>query len=302
MRLPLALPCILIACATTEPIAAPTPQAAPIRLETAPRQAAPFDAKGFASSQLTPIECEKAARSLHEVSPDQGWAGLAACIQRSRWPRGEFTHLELLTGGAWDQELQTRPEVPRLIAKVVALRGGDVEGDIPLLQKSRVPVFTLAAALRQPEVYKGRWVLLRGALSEIKQEGAKTALIMRETSLRATSREVQEGSISRVDRSGTTSARAEVQTSRYGNAQGSAQVSSSGRTEYSRVKQRFENERVETGRRAVGKLAQADPFLEPEKDFLFLARFDGVSTAREEQPVAMLTVAGYYQPNALLIQ
>lgn len=302
MRTLLALPCLLLACATTEPIAAPTPAAAPTRLEAAPRQPAPFDARGFAAGQLTPIECEKAARNLREVSPEQGWAGLSACIQRSRWPRGEFTHLELLTGGAWDQDLQTRPEAPRLMAKVVALRGGDVEGDIPLLQKSRVPVFTLAAALRQPDVYKGRWVLVRAALSEVKQEGARTALVMRETSLRATAREVQEGSISRVDRTGTTSARAEVQTSRYGNARGSAQVSSSGRTEYSRVSQKFENERVETGRRAVGKLPQADPFLEPEKDFLFLARFDGVSPGRDEQPVAMLTVAGYFQPNALLIQ
>jgi hypothetical protein len=302
MRTLLALLCVLIGCATTEPIAAPTPQAGPIRLETVPRQAAPFDARGFAATQLTPAECEKAARQLREANPNQGWAALAACVERSRWPRGEFTHLELLTAGAWDQDLQTRPDAPRLIAKVVALRGGDVEGDIPLVQKSRAPVFTLAAALRQPEVYKGRWLLMRGALSEIRQEGTKAALVMRETSLRATAREIQDGSISRVDRSGTSSARAEVQTSRYGDARGSAQVSSSGRTEYSRVKQRFENERVETGRRAVGRLPQADPFLEPEKDFLFLARFDGVSPGRDEQPVAMLTVAAYFQPNALLIQ
>lgn len=302
MRTLLALPCVLIACATTEPIAAPTPQAAPTRLEAVPRQPAPFDARGFAATQLTPIECERAARHLREMNPDQGWAALAACIERSRWPRGEFTNLELLTAGAWDQDLQTRPDAPRLIAKVMALRGGDVEGDIPLVQKSRLPVFTLAAALRQPDVYKGRWVLVRAALSDIRQEGTKAAAMMRETSLRATAREVQEGSVSRVDRTGSTTARAEVQTSRYGNARGSAQINSSGRTEYSRVSQKFENERVETGRRAVGKLAQADPFLEPEKDFLFLARFDGVSPGREEQPVAMLTVAGYFQPNALLIQ
>jgi len=47
----------------------------------------------------------------------------------------------------------------------------------------------------------------------------------------------------------------------------------------------------------------ADPFLEPEKDFLFLARFDGVNDARDqEQPVALLSIAGYFQPNALLVQ
>jgi hypothetical protein len=190
------------------------------------------------------------------------------------------------------------------------MRGGDVEGDIPLLQKSRLPLFTLAAALRQPDVYKGRWVLVRGALSEIRQEGARTAAMLRETSLRATAREVQDGPIRRYESSSKGNARGEysgsVRSSRYGNTDykgnASGQYSSSGRSEYSTVTQRFENERVETGRRAVGKLLQADPFLEPEKDFLFLARFDGVSPSQEERPVAMLTLVGYFQPNALLLQ
>src|SRR5436305_11169045 len=168
MRTLLALSCTLLARATAEPIAAPAPQAGPTRLEASPRAAPPFDAKGFASGQLTPVDCEKSARQLYEMRPDQGWAALVACVERTRWPRGEFTQLERLTGGFWDQDLQTRADAPRVIAKVIALRGGDVEGDIPLAQKSRVPLFTLAAALRQPDVYKGRWVLVRAAVSEIK--------------------------------------------------------------------------------------------------------------------------------------
>jgi hypothetical protein len=310
MRNLLVLTCILLACATTDPMYAPMPQEAPTRLEASPRPPPAFDARGFAATQLTPLECEKAARQLYESSPDQGWSALVACIERTRWPRGEFTHLELLTRGAWDQELQTRPEAPRVIAKVVALRGGDVEGDIPLVQKSRVPLFTLAAALRQPDVYKGRWVLVRGALSEIRQEGSKTAAVMRETSLRATAREVQEGPTRRYDSSYKGSGQGEYSSSSRSSsgtrtdhkASGSGQYSSSGRSEYSMVKQKFENERVETGRRAVGKLPQADPFLEPEKDFLFLARFDGVNPGQDQQPIAMLSIAGYFQPNALLIQ
>jgi hypothetical protein len=310
MRTLLALSCASIACATAEPIATPAPSSGPTRLEAVPRSAPPFDAKGFAADQLTPLECEKSARQLYELRPDQGWAALVACVERSRWPRGEFTHLELLTRGTWDQELQTRPEAARMIAKVVALRGGDVEGDIPLVQKSRVPLFTLAAALRQPDVYKGRWVLVRGALSEIRQDGNKAAAMMRETSLRATAREVADGPISRRDSSYKGTAQGEFSSSSRnssGNrsdykASGSGQYSASGRTEYSSVKQKFENERVETGRRAVGKLPQADPFLEPDKDFLFLARFDGVNPGQDQQPIAMLSIAGYFQPNALLIQ
>ena len=138
--------------------------------------------------------------------------------------------------------------------------------------------------------------------------------MMRETSLRATAREVADGPIHRYESSYSGKGQGEYSsTSRTSNsggsssrtdnkANGSGSYSSSGRNEYSSVKQRFENERVETGRRAVGKLAQADPFLEPEKDFLFLARFDGVNPGQDQHPVAMLSIAGYFQPNALLIQ
>jgi hypothetical protein len=285
-----------VACAAQQIVVPP----APTRLEAVPPRL--FDARAFAAEQPTPAECETAARVQRQTSPDQAWDALRACVERSRWPRGEFTQLERLTGGFWDQDLQTRADAPRLIARVIALRGGDVEGDIPLAQKSRVPLFTLAAALRQPDVYKGRWVLLRGALSDLKQEGGRAAALVRETSLRATSREVQVGNISRSESSSSTSFRGEAQTTRYGNARGSGQFNSRDRTEHSTLRQKFENERVETGRQAVGKLAQADPFLEPDKDFVLLGRFDGVKPGEDEKPIAVLSITGYFSPNALLIQ
>ena len=295
MRLSIVVLFLTAACATTE---TPIPPA-PARLEIVPpRQPPPFDARAFAADQLSPAECETAARQMHQNNADQGWAALSACVERTRWPRGEFTLLERLTGGFWDLDLQTRSDAPRLVARVIALRGGDVEGDIPLAQKSRVPLFTLAAALRQPDVYKGRWVLVRAAVSEMKQNAA----YVRETSLRATAREVQVGPIRRTDHSSSTAVSADVQTTHYGNARGGAQINSSDRTEHSLVKQKFENERVETGRQAVGRLAQPDPFLEPDKDFIFLGRFDGVRPGEDEAPVALLSIAGYYRPNALLIQ
>src|SRR5260370_13627751 len=153
-------------------LAVATPQAAVPPAPTRPEAVPPrtFDPRAFAAEQLTPAECETAARRIRQESPSQGWDALRACVERTRWPRGEFTQLERLTTGFWDQDLQSRADAPRLIARVIALRGGDVEGDIPLAQKSRVPLFTLAAALRQPDVYKGRWVLVRGALSDLKQD------------------------------------------------------------------------------------------------------------------------------------
>ena len=293
----LVLLALAAACATTEPPVPPQPT----QLRAAPAPP-PFDARQFAAEQLTPQECEAAARRLHATNPDQGWQGLVACVERTRWPRGEFTNLELLTHGEWDGDLATRPDAPRLVAKVIALRGGDVEGDIPLAQKSRVPLFTLAAALRQPDVYRGRWIVVRGALSDMRQDGARAAALLKETSLRATSREVQVGTMQRTDRTASHTLSGQVKTTRFGDAQGSAQVQTRERTERSTLKQKFENERIETGRQAVGKLAQADPFLEPDKDFVFIARFDGVRTDDDEQQVALLSIAAYFQPNALLIQ
>lgn len=287
-----------LACAT-EPTVPPQPQA---QLAPSPRPQPVFDARSVAADQLNPQECESSARQLRQSNPDQGWQLLVACVDRARWPRGEFTQLELLTRGAWDGDLSTRPDAPRVVAKVIASRGGDVEGDIPLAQKSRVPLFTLAAALRQPDVYRGRWILFRAALSEVRQDAGKSAALLRESSLRATSREVQVGTVSRTEHSSSTSISAQAQTTRFGNAQGSAQIRNSGRSESSTVKQKFENERVETGRQAVGRLAQADPFLEPDKDFLWMGRFDGVRPGDDEQPVALLTIAAYFSPNALLIQ
>ena len=312
-------------------LVAPLGRSAPVSAaRTAARAPQAFDAKAFAAGQPSPFDCESSARRLRDSSPDRAWAALAACVERQGWARGDFTYLERVTGGFWDEDLTTRPDAPRLIARIIASRGGDVEGDIPLVQKSRVPLFTLAAALRQPDVYKGRWVLVRGALSDIRQDGGRTAAMMRETSLRATAREVQVGNISRVDRSSSGTSRNDGQSSHYGTARGAAQYggtggssqysgsaqysggsrysgnsqySSGSRTEYSSVKQKFENERVETGRLALGRLARADPFLEPEKDFLFLARFDGINPSREQDsPVALLSITGYFQPSAFLVQ
>lgn len=297
------LPVVFLACAgpSTE-LAAPP---APTRLEAVQARPAPsFDGRVFASGQATPAECERAARILHEVNADQGWTALKGCIERSRWPRGEFTLLQNLTSGFWDDELQHRDDAPRVLARVIALRGGDVEGDLASVQKSRAPLFTLAAALRQPDVYKGRYVVLRGALDDVKTDAAgKASARLLETSLRATAHEVDAGPRSRTETTRSFNGQLDARSTRYGDANARASAQSATRTEHSMVRNRFDNERAETGRKALGRLPQADPFLEPGKDFVFLARFDGVRAAAEEEaPLAVLTILGYYKPNALVVE
>jgi hypothetical protein len=306
MRSLLVLSFVALAFAT-EPIEVRTPPPAPTKL--APRK---FDATAFAGEALSPRECEHNARTLRESNANDAWSALVACATRNRWPRGDFTELDAITSGFWDDDLQSRPDAPWLIARVIALRGGDVEGDVVLAQKARVPIFTLAAALRQPDVYKGRWVLVRGSLEDVKGNESGTAGMVHETSLRGTARDVDVGygySVSSSS-SGTVhgSGESSYSSSRYGKekASGSGSASYSGSSTYttSFTKKKYENEKVETGRLAVGKLPQADPFLEPGKEFIFLARFDGVkpSSDADAKPVAVMNISAYYKPNALLIQ
>lgn len=299
------LPLIALAACATSSAEVQPPQPAPTRIELRQRPAtSPFDGKVFASQQVTPAECERAARQLKLTSPDDAWQALVGCVQRQRWTRGEFTQLDLFTSGAWDEELQTRPEAPGVIARVIALRGGDVEGDLEAVQRRRLPVFTLAAAMKQPGVYKGRYVLLRGQLEDLKGDGPATTAMLHETSLRATAHEQDIGAryhyagSSRYTGSGT------VSNSRTGTTSAAGTLSSSHSAEAYATRMKYENDKVVTGRVALGRLPQADPFLEPQKDFLFLTRFDGMRAApvTEDNPVAVLTIINYYKPNALVVE
>jgi hypothetical protein len=220
--------------------------------------------------------------------------------------------LDAITSGFWDEDLQRRPDAAWLIARVIAQRGGDVDGDIVSAQKSRVPIFTLSAALRQPDIYKGRWVIVRGSLEDLKANGGGVAAMLHETSLRTTGRDVDVGnsysysssSSGSVSGSGSASSNSSRYGSNNSSGSGSANYKSSSNSTYSVTKKKWENEKVETGRLVLGKLPEADPFLEPGQEFIFLARFDGVRPSNESdnKPVAVMNISGYFKPNALLIQ
>jgi hypothetical protein len=86
------------------------------------------------------------------------------------------------------------------------------------------------------------------------------------------------------------------------------QVSSSQRELSTSTARRFDNISEETGREALGRLPKADPFLEPGKDFVVLARFDGIRVTSggddedEDAPrLPVLTIVGYYAPHPLVV-
>jgi hypothetical protein len=293
-----ALALLCAACAggprAPEPVAVgPTP------LAPAPRS---FDARSWAAEYANAAECETAARRMHDDNSLQGWEALKGCVEKQRYARGVFTHLNLVTGGFWDEDLQTRPDAARLIARVIALRGGDVEGDLPTAQKSRVPVFSLAAALRQPDVYKGRWLVLRGRLADLRSEGNVHTALLNESALRSAEREVKVGTRFKLESESQHRIAGDLRTTRYGDATAKGESSSSYRSTRSEVKSVWDNEKVVTGRQALGRLQQADPFLEPNKDFIFLARFDGVRNNDQGDAMAVIAIASYFEPGPLLIE
>src|SRR5437588_425813 len=118
---------------------------------------------------------------------------------------------------------------------VTAPRGGDVDGDLPSAQKSRTPVFSLQAALRQPDVYKGRWLVVRGRIGDLRSEGNVTTALLAESSLRSTEKDTPVGPKYRHENESSYAGSAQVNTTKYGSAQGSAQSSSSSKSTWSKV-------------------------------------------------------------------
>jgi hypothetical protein len=296
----------------TAPDPAPT-QLAPSGIPPPPKQST-FNARVWVGWQDTAMDCESSARAMRQSSPQHAWEALRACIEIGRFNRGPFTQIALLTS-YWDEELRTKPDAPRVIGQVIANRGGDVDGDISRLQRVRMPVFTLKAAMKQPDVYKGRWVLLRARLFDVKMDDKSATAMLAETSMKPAEALRDSGDlyVSSYNRAGGStnsgSGSGAYQTDRYGSGRGSysydgsGSYNSSGSSTSGFAKRFYENVVHPTGRQAVGRLPEADPFLEPNKEFVFVARFDGDRPGSEPNSVmAQLTIQTYYLPGALLLE
>ncbi len=257
--------------------------------------------KALAAEYPRPADCEGAARQFADSNREFAWSMLKACVDR-----GNFTALRALTHETWEKDLQTRPESPLLLAMVIAARGGDIEGDLGALRKMRVPLFTLGAALAQPETYKGRYIVLRGKTGEARSAAGKPTVMVGEVSLQAQTTEQEVGPAYNYSSKSSGQASAQVKTTRFGNAAAKGQYSSTSDSRYVKTVQRHDNVQTETGRQVMVRLAQPDPFLETGREFVFLVRFDGVrqmaSDEGESMPVAVVSMVKYLVPSALLIE
>jgi hypothetical protein len=213
--------------------------------------------------------CAEAARRV--VDAEARWRALGVCVDA-----GHFDALASLLGGAWDADLLLRPDALRLLARVIAMRGGDVERDLALVHERRVPLFSLAEAMARPSLYRGRWVLVRAQAGETP---SSAYLRVAEMHLVADPVEVQ------------LAARSYAST-RW---QGAPPQDSTAATVWGLSERRWRNLDVATGREALVRLP--DPFFDPERVYLVLARFDGVR-AEDDGEVALLSASAYFVPGA----
>jgi hypothetical protein len=276
------------------------------RAEGPSAQVGPFDAKTFAARFRTPGECEAAARKLQARSRDQAWEALRACVEGMH-----FTKLQALLAPAWAEDLQVRPEAAALLARVVAYRGGSVEGDLRLLHEKRIPIFGLQAAMTQPETYAGRYVLLRAQVGDLRRDGETPTVWLVESSLSSVQGERPAAVAVREDTAETWSGNVGAQTEQLGNGTIGGSVGRAERKSKTLSEPTYDNITLETGREALGRLANPDPFLVPGRDFVILGRFDGMrmtaGTGEEAEEDAeapklpVLSIVHYFSPHPLVI-
>jgi hypothetical protein len=282
-----------------EPLAAPAPPAEP-----APSvPAASADPKAFAARHPNPALCEAAARRLQPESREEAWAALKACIEHT-----PFTQLSALLGRAWAEDLRVRPEGASLIARVVAQRGGSVAGELQLLQQRRIPIFSLASAMDRPDTYKGRYVLLRARVADQRTEGERPTVWLVEHTLTSVETDAAVGYGERIDTSSSYSGDLSGQTSLTGPGRLGGTVGARHREDRVATRKTYDNVSDETGREALGRLPREDPFLETRRDYVILARFDGMRLTsggaddESEAPrIPVLTIVSYHPPHPLVV-
>jgi hypothetical protein len=257
-------------------------------VEARPRKDPKFSAKAYVAHVDNPALCEQAARELHETEPDHGWAVLKACVDK-----GNFTEIRALVAGPWDDELHQRPEAADLLARVIAMRGGDPLTDVQLLHERKIPLFTLADALAEPALYKGRLIVMRVQVAEVRQAAGASTVRLLERVHQSQQVDAEVGRAHVTDRTTATDG-----------SDGHQQTHQ--RTRHATTEKRTLDWDTETGREALGTLQSPDPFFSPQSDFVVLARFNGVRQSSEqssEDPdaIAMVSVLSYHAPSGTAV-
>lgn len=250
----------------------------------------PDEARRIALAHDAAHTCEQTARAMAKKDPLRGFAVMRECILRN-----DFSDLEGLVEGMWAADVARSPDAPLLLAHVMAVRGGDVENDLKLLRRRKMPVYSLQAALAEPESYAGRAVIVRGNARDGRVTGVGRTFRLVETKVMAesewvtapgTSRLVTREHDERADQPGV-----DVK------GRGTVQRGSRDATEKVEIEH---NVSVKTGRSLHARVETGEPSLEPATDYVIVLRFEGERETKDEdgnvevEPAGV--VVGYFEP------
>lgn len=283
-----------------------------------------FDGKEFAmnAAGYKPPQCEQAAREFFRGKAEDAWSALKICAKNR-----DFHLLNQVLSDPWVDVIKEKSDAQksdglRMLARIVANRGGSVNADLSLVQQQKIPLFSLGAALAQPSVYKGQKLIVRAKIGEIRSgNSGPPTLAMAEYDLGSSGYDVAVGAKSTTTYQGGSSsssasagqASGSYTSTKYGSGSASVQGSSqsvsqsqsSGSVSSQKTVTAYENVAQATGREAMGRLSKPDPFLAPNKEFIFFVTFDGVRKSddgpegSEGKTFAVLTIVDYWEPNPL---
>ncbi len=247
------------------------------------------EARRIAAAHDIARACEQTARAMHKKDPPRGWAVMRHCIRRN-----DFSNLEILIEGIWAEPMAADPDAALLLAHVIAVRGGDVGNDLRLLRRRKMPVYSLQAALAEPESYVGRTLILRGAARHGRSMGGGRAFQIVETKVMAEGEWVTRPGTGRsLTRSHNELADQPDLSVRRGVVERNLKETS----ERSEV---LHNVNVDTGLELVGRTETDEPSLEPAIDYVLVVRFEGVREAIDADgdvdEAATGVVVGYFEP------
>lgn len=244
------------------------------------------EARSIAYAHDAAHTCELTARALRAKDKQRGWAVMEQCIGRP-----DFNDLELLLSPPWLEEVKQHADFGALVGHVIAVRGGDVTYDLRLCRRAKLPLFSLKAAVNEPESYTGKLVLMRGTARSGRHVGGNRALEIMETRVMAESEWVAAGP--------RTQSISDTEQRDFANNNVKRGVSDRFRRDEGAKVEVLHNVSMETGLELLAAVEGDAPFLESGTDYVLLLRFDGTrevvdGTELSDKPMA--TIVGYFEP------
>ena len=249
------------------------------------------EARKIAAAHDAAHSCEQTARDFARKNVERGWAVMHQCILRN-----DFSDLEILIDGGWAPHVAAADDAASLFAHVIAVRGGDVESDLRLLRRKKMPVYSLQAALAEPDSYRGRFVLVRGtARNGRAAEGGRTFRLV-ETRVMAESEWVSPPNSARLSTrtSGTVADQPGI------DIKGRGVVENNQRDDSTKV-EILHNVSVETGRELQARVKSDEPSFEPAIDYVVVLRFEGVREVKVADSDDVVLNTAFQQASGIIV-